>query len=548
MQTDFHFYAIYAICRMAGYSARDANTVAYASQYTDDAESEKPIHFNNGGSFLPMLTAHKALSLANFTLNVQKRVYLAFHFMPSAEKPKDRAVARDPLLTQPACRVAGEVLAQALARKNEPDFLHALGIALHSFADTWSHQNFSGLMGPENDNELLYLRGRGRVSRFLRRLWHHVMEFLMPAIGHGELLNLPDTPYLTFSYYNYYHARELKGIHNPTRFLDAARCIFERLGGTAWERYEPHFRTLFHYQGTLEQRCKRWEEALRENIFGFALDPADKTLRYDPNEWFQAALRETAPGSERYLPCRGFQDSDYVRFHAAARNQQKRVLAALDQNGVIVSQALLKTLLVKFTAFAGKLFSLQGRKSFTWKAAKRAAFRFFIYGAMMISGEVAFYTVVKLGRSVPLDFLNRLFKFEWLVDPRLNLGAIWEAPIKVLYGQASLWMFFVYAAIGLFGIEPVYKRIRRQHWLLRGLTYMFIILFMECACGWALRGLLGYDIWYYRDRYDILKYTSWAIAPMWFVVGLLSENFVNFVLKYNEKKDQLRVLRIIKES
>ena len=81
--------------------------------------------------------------------------------------------------------------------------------------------------------------------------------------------------------------------------------------------------------------------------------------------------------------------------------------------------------------------------------------------------------------------------------------------------------------------------------ILRGLAYMLIILFIECLSGWILKWMTGYDIWYYADHYHIFRYTSWAIAPMWFIVGLLSENFMNLVMKYSEVKVKLRQLELV---
>ena len=43
MRRDFHFYAIYALARAAGFPPEQAYIVAYASQYTDDAVSENAI-------------------------------------------------------------------------------------------------------------------------------------------------------------------------------------------------------------------------------------------------------------------------------------------------------------------------------------------------------------------------------------------------------------------------------------------------------------------------------------------------------------------------
>ena len=89
--------------------------------------------------------------------------------------------------------------------------------------------------------------------------------------------------------------------------------------------------------------------------------------------------------------------------------------------------------------------------TFTPSAVRRAAFRFFVYGALLVAGEVAFYTVVKVGRLLPAP-VDALFQFVWLVDPSLELGRVWTVPLRSLYGQASLWMFLVYGSIAPFGL------------------------------------------------------------------------------------------------
>jgi len=53
-----------------------------------------------------------------------------------------------------------------------------LGIALHSYADTWSHQNFSGLQEPWNS---VYP-------------WYNIFKSIAPNIGHAEAGHLPDAP------------------------------------------------------------------------------------------------------------------------------------------------------------------------------------------------------------------------------------------------------------------------------------------------------------------------------------------------------------------
>ncbi|MHB8873223.1 MAG: hypothetical protein ACYC8T_06005 [Myxococcaceae bacterium] len=149
------------------------------------------------------------------------------------------------------------------------------------------------------------------------------------------------------------------------------------------------------------------------------------------------------------------------------------------------------------------------------------AFRFVLYGFVGLASEIIFYNVVKFGRKVP--GLELLFRFEWKVDKRLNLDAIWDAPLVSLYGQCSLWMFLVYAIAAFFLVEYVYRRGARWPLLLRALIYGLGILAFEALSGLALEQLTGYRIWYYEDPLAIVGMTSLYILPIWMVTGLVVE-------------------------
>ncbi len=171
-----------------------------------------------------------------------------------------------------------------------------------------------------------------------------------------------------------------------------------------------------------------------------------------------------------------------------------------------------------------------------WKRARQGLFRFCIYGALLVAGEVAFYTITKIGRAIPQ--ISFLFQYQWLVDDELKLNHIWDVKIYTLFGQASLYMFFVYATICVFGLEPAYRFMKKKDVpiLIRGIVYMFIILSLECALGWVLVWLTGIKIWYYAGPGELFTYTSWAIAPMWFICGLISENVINLINSFDEFK------------
>lgn len=54
MQLDMHFYGIYALARAAGVKPEVARTIAYASQFVDDAIEDEAIEVEDEGPlFLP---------------------------------------------------------------------------------------------------------------------------------------------------------------------------------------------------------------------------------------------------------------------------------------------------------------------------------------------------------------------------------------------------------------------------------------------------------------------------------------------------------------
>lgn len=161
------------------------------------------------------------------------------------------------------------------------------------------------------------------------------------------------------------------------------------------------------------------------------------------------------------------------------------------------------------------------------KAARRGlkhfgygVFRFTVYGFLGVALEIFFYNLVRNAQHVPV--LKYLFQFQWRVDPSLNLSAIWDVPAISLYGQCSLWMFFVYG-VASFSIEALYRNFSDVHVALRALGYGLVIFLWECLSGWLLFWGTGLKIWYYADPGNFFQMTSWFILPIWCVTGLLVE-------------------------
>jgi RHS repeat-associated protein len=155
---DFHFYAVYYLARSAGLRRDRAMAIAWASQYVDD-------HPGTSASVSNTVSAREQLA--------------AFHFLGNGQNSVKRA---------------NGIALQNMARARTRGSLIAIGIALHSLADTFSHEGFSAWWDPLRNS-----RTNGPV----------------PDVGHGDAAeggNYPDKPY-----------------HDVPKALEAAKLCFEQL-------------------------------------------------------------------------------------------------------------------------------------------------------------------------------------------------------------------------------------------------------------------------------------------------------------------------------
>ena len=178
MQIDFHYCCIKVLALAAGFPEAEADIIAYASQYVDDATEHKPIKIDGVPSlaaplmtsdgFDPTCTAHAGIQyLTAMERDVQRKVYIPFHFLPA--EPYEAGVLYDYRVV-PSGAIARRLLDEGLAalrsasgKQERRRALIKTGIALHSFADTWSHQRFSGRHSSrDNDVERIGLMLNGK--------------------------------------------------------------------------------------------------------------------------------------------------------------------------------------------------------------------------------------------------------------------------------------------------------------------------------------------------------------------------------------------------
>lgn len=378
MQVDFHYYCIAVLARAAGFNKKDALTIAYASQYVDDATESELIRLDvDGGNlrFDPVRTAYAGLELLG-TLNwsAQKRVYIPFHFLPPRPfAPTESATFS--FITRPAIgalpddqpSLAEMVLKQATseALRNNRRRLCRIGIALHTIADTWSHQQFSGRWNRmENDVEEIYVYDR-ETGVYVHPIPENVIFDVLPQIGHAEAGYFPDLAYARWKC-DIRRSPEFVERDNVAVFLEAARAIYGMLRPVAkvrpaepipWADIAPSLRCLFaggpaieamtidrmtiqtyrrYHNLDVAARCGRWEA---EFDHLFRPYPAGEAYRYDRHRWRDQALEGDTQWDDwsqrewdRMSPLgleANFWNSLWVHFHRAALKQRHFVLEHL---------------------------------------------------------------------------------------------------------------------------------------------------------------------------------------------------------------------------
>ncbi len=235
MKKLFHYDVIYFIALAVGFSKDEAIKTATASQYVDDATEHEPITLNNipsniadiritdKNTFNPVCTAHKGVKGVLESLfdggiyNIFKKIYIPFHFIPAS---KSNPITIIDLITINNCQIAINLVDDAVTELKSNQYpinydcsLIKLGIALHSYADTWAHEGFSGTFTDNN-----------KISN----LKPSDSSVLSLKAGHLQVGDLPDTPNAVYSF-NYKNTNKTINRNNKEIYLDASEHIYNIL-------------------------------------------------------------------------------------------------------------------------------------------------------------------------------------------------------------------------------------------------------------------------------------------------------------------------------
>ena len=238
MRVNYHYYTVKTLARYAGFDDDTAQFIAYFSQYVDEfimrqpivVEGRPPDFFVNNKLahkldkdywvFFPCATGvHISHSTSH---NYQLHSLMPFHFItpsPFYELPEnpDRSVYRCVAANENDDLLINRLLRMVVGAADVHDraSLMALGMMLHTFADTYSHCGFSGFHGWENQayaSSLIYKCPYKQNSFFLNRvrefmkekligqrhqsnsvnLLLHLVYSTLPSIGHANVGMVPD--------------------------------------------------------------------------------------------------------------------------------------------------------------------------------------------------------------------------------------------------------------------------------------------------------------------------------------------------------------------
>ncbi|MDY6844735.1 MAG: DUF6765 family protein [Thermodesulfobacteriota bacterium] len=295
MEKDYHFYVIYALAHTAGFTAEESHTIAYASQYVDDnnemqypekdGQSQFPSKIRmNGGYFRPIMT--QSMSVKSIIYEIQKFVYVPFHFLPGDNNQSVKG-RYNRYSTTPNSNNARKLLKTALNSKD----LYRIGISLHTYADTWSHQNFTGY---EEDWNSVFT-------------WHSPYRAIVPNIGHADVGHYPDEISTTWS--DHRLEKPARKIHNRERAFEATKCIYQALrsakqGTSYWSDVKKDFKKIIDAED-YDDRIDKVKEYVNS---------AD--LHYEKNKWVDEAIHKTG---DELMASPHFTHTHWMKFQQAAK-------------------------------------------------------------------------------------------------------------------------------------------------------------------------------------------------------------------------------------
>lgn len=330
MDISFHYFAVKTLALEAGFPEAEAQRIAVFSQFIDDFHSPVDLRCGNvprhirkarqldlykaggnplEGNFDPVSTGFGGLTDYGALLlpRTQRFTVAPFHFLPASPRAAGPDVRTVParlgdgstasaLLLDARARLLGGASPRRAA-------LMRVGMGLHSFADTYAHQLFSGWNSWVNDVRLervtdetegrdvtaLVLGERERAAAQCAAFGRGAGDWrgALPRIGHMWAGHAPDRSWLSFRLR--YRAQEGDADHslsssrsNAALFTEAAAQILDYLrsclgrgpvSGAAWAELSARLERAFLFRpperGPREALAAHWASVFPGRAYSY---------------------------------------------------------------------------------------------------------------------------------------------------------------------------------------------------------------------------------------------------------------------------------------
>ena len=304
---EFHYYITNFTLVSAGVPHEEAYKIAYSSQYIDDNVAIIHVNKDQEGEYKNYISQTKNIFLPRRSL---RRIYPVFHFIPG--NPEKASIRKDDKKHEFVCvpdnKLANDILDRALETENP----YRIGIALHGYADTWAHQNYTGTFDEFN------------------RVWKFPNVFL-PSVGHAGTFHLPDN--ITNVWRDSHLKWEL--INNQQRFLDALKNIYYSVLTDepllSWEEVEAFIKKTSCLE-SVELRYECYQNKTKHLT-------KETLSSYDAKTWFGQAINEKVnlfrdatygiglfPDKYQWKNTKTYRNTDWYKFQEAIKQHQTYVL------------------------------------------------------------------------------------------------------------------------------------------------------------------------------------------------------------------------------
>jgi len=307
MQMDMHFYGVYALARAAGINPETAKTIAYASQFVDDAIEDEAIEIEDKRGVVPTMTSHRPIDYQNTIPGDQWKVWVPFHFLPGNDENAKSFLTRMVCCksSDPASP-AGGMLKHALQHKKEPFGAHLAGIAAHVYADTFAHYGFVGLSRNYNrvkSNSIKLHVNKNSIKKYLLAKFETFKTRVAGSfaetvpVGHGAVGTFPDRPYLHWEYeYETGDRVERKNLEDFIAACEQLHSFFcdlvkdndthgDPADSQPWNSIADKVRSILQEEGAIEERVELWKKTITNNVLFKSSYDEDKIINYTEKAW-----------------------------------------------------------------------------------------------------------------------------------------------------------------------------------------------------------------------------------------------------------------------